>query len=544
LIDSLNQTEQSQSVPFPEYENDPVGFIRDVLEVPVLTQEQVEIAESIRSKQITNVQAANGVGKSWIASALTTWWVFSVGGLCITTAPSEQQVKEILWSEIRKLYSKNKHKLGGDAGVLFMRHTETARAYGFTSKDYDANAFQGKHAARQLLILDEACGISKEIDEAAESCVTGSENRILRIGNPIQNRTPFSAACARSHIRIPAWNHPNVAWAYEMCEDGIHRLKPDVAVKILNPNPINDDDLILPVAAWDDSLPRDVIPGAISVHWIETKARPKGEDSPFWISRVEGRFARASKRSLVPADWWYAARARYGARPFYWDALAKQQHWRYGLDVGDGGDNHALSGCRGPVVYFALEEVTKGDREDTSRAAALVWRHLRETGGVAAVDRMGVGAGALSEAIGLMRKEAMHGCSLVGYATQEREILNPAEKKQFKNRISRDAWSFREACRKGEIAIAPIPKSIEDKLVEQLEATEYDEDAQGRTFIEEKDDTKKKLDGESPDLRDGLLMCWNLRVAPMEEGSAVGKQRQSRAATDGFIGSGPSYRDY
>lgn len=232
-----------------------------------------------------------GLGKVSLQRWLSFGGCFALGGLAITTAPTRAQVEQILWHEIRQMYDKHRPKLGGDRNELSLKVSESARAYGFTSKDYDSNAFQGKHAEKLLLIQDESCGITEEIDDGFESCLTGSENRALRIGNPIQTNTPFQRHCARSHIRIAAWSHPNVAWAYELCADGVHRLKPDVAAKILKPEADRGDDPVLPQNEWPADMPRDRISGAISINWLEKIRAKKHESSKFWTTRVEGMFS-------------------------------------------------------------------------------------------------------------------------------------------------------------------------------------------------------------------------------------------------------------
>ena len=55
---------------------DPVGLIRYVEPDRVLTPEQVQILESVRDRKTTNVQAAHGVGKTWIAGWIVMWYVF------------------------------------------------------------------------------------------------------------------------------------------------------------------------------------------------------------------------------------------------------------------------------------------------------------------------------------------------------------------------------------------------------------------------------------------------------------------------------------
>lgn len=484
------------------YARDPIGFAFDVLGMAELTTEQRTILLSIRDNATTNVQAAHGVGKSLVSAIALTWWVFAVKGLAISTAPTRSQVEQILWSEVRKLYDRNRAKLGGSRNELSVKLTEHARAYGFTAKNYDSNSFQGKHAEKLLLIQDESCGITEEIDDGFESCLTGSENRGLRIGNPIEANTPFHRACAKSHIRIPAWDHPNVSWAYERCEDGMHRLKPDVAAKILKPEDQRGDDPVKPQSEWPPELPRDRIPGAISINWIEKVRAKKGEGSTFWQTRVEGLFSLDSQRSIIPRRSFQAARARYDADPAYWDELASRHPWKHGLDVGNGHDDHALSSWRGPVLYSIDKLATQGDDLDVSRAAAWGLATLKAKPGTIGVDKVGVGAGTLSELKGLLEAEGMDPESAFGVNFGASPEADPEDDETFiaANLKIELYWGVREELRRGELAIAPLGE-YEDELEEDWAASYYEEGGKGTTRMEDKEKTKKRLH-RSPDCGD------------------------------------------
>jgi hypothetical protein len=501
---------------FSRYAKYPVEFALEVLEIPDLTQEQRRILCSVRDRSETNVQAAHGVGKSFVSALLILWWVFAVQGLAISTAPTKSQVEQIIWGEIRKLYDRHKAKLGGSRNELSMRLDEHARAYGFTAKNYDSNSFQGKHAEKLLLIQDEACGITDTIDEGFDSCLTGAENRGLRIGNPVETNTPFQRACAKNHIRIAAWDHPNVAWAYELCADGIHRLKPEVAAKVLKPEEDRLDDPIKPQNEWPVDLPRDRIPGAISINWIEKVRAKKGEGSQFWKTRVEGMFAIDSTASIIPRSWFQSARARYDSNPAYWDAIAQRQSWRHGMDVGDGHDDHALSSWRGPVLYAVDKMATQGDSEDISRAAKWGFEALRDRPGTIGVDKIGVGAGALSELRGKLNEadkdaDTAFGINFGGAATYEPD--NDDDLFIPKNLKVELYWSLREAIRLGEVAIAPLGE-YEDELMDDLAGTYYEETPKGETQIEDKKKTRKRLH-RSPDLGDAVQYGW---MQPQESG--------------------------
>ncbi|MEO0935500.1 MAG: hypothetical protein AAFY21_17710, partial [Cyanobacteria bacterium J06641_2] len=421
---------------------------------------------------MTNVQAAHGVGKSFLAGTICVlWWVFACQGLCITTAPTKRQVEEILWREVRTGYDRNRLKLGGERGKTFVRVSANAYAFGFTAKSNDSNGFQGVHHDKLLVIIDESNGVSQEIDDGAISCATGAANRILRIGNPTEPGTPFESACKKSHIRIPVWTHPNVAWAYEKHKSGYHRLKPEVKDKIWQDDP---DQPIKPQEEWDKDLPRDIIPGAVSIGWIEKQRLEKGEGSVFWMGRVEGIFPQDNSASIIPVSYFIAARARYDANPEYWEAEAARRKHRYGLDVGDGVDFHSLSDWQGNLLRLVKKKATMGDRFDTDRAAGLAVGRAKENPGVIAVDRIGVGAGTLT--IILKQKYKAVGVNW-GESAKDKE--------SYANLKAEDFWLLREDMRKGDIAIAPLGE-IEDEVMEDLAGIHYEEMSNGKIKIEDK----------------------------------------------------------
>jgi hypothetical protein len=478
---------------YKQYLGDPVSFIEHELG-DVLTTEQKQICESLIHNRETNVQASHGCGKTHLSSRLALYWVLVVGGLCITTAPTKRQVVELLWGEIRKAHGKL--KLPGELGQTFLRITETARAYGFTASDTNSNAFQGIHHDYLLVMEDEACGISSDIDEGAESCATGENNRFLRVGNPIEVGGAFEKACKSSHIRIPVWNHPNVAWAYELNPDGMHRLQPAVAAAIgLDP----EKGTVLPQSRWPDWCPSDAIPGAVSIAWIEKVRAKYGEGSAYWQSRVEGFFPEDAAQSIIPRSYFLAARARYDEDPAYWDRQAAKHPCRFGLDVGDGGDSHALARWRGMVLYGVKEYPTKGDRMDVGRAEAIARNALEAYGGTVIVDRNGCGSGALS---GLLED----GLSAVGVHWGE-AAQEPA---LYLNSKAEDWWLLRESFRLGEIAIAPLGDD-EEMLMEDLSGVNYEQQSNGKIRIEDKAKTKKRLK-RSPNTGDAVVIGFRQPV--------------------------------
>lgn len=501
-----------------KFKDDPVGFSKFLGVIP--TPDQEKFLLSVRDNPETNVKAAHGVGKSIGSAVCVLWWVFAVRGLAITTAPTEDQVKQILWSEIRKIYDRNKHKLGGTRGELFVRRSETARAYGFTARNYDTNSFQGKHADKLLLIADEADGISEIIDDGFQSCLTGSSNRGLRIGNPLNKHSPFFKACNRVSITISAWSHPNVAWAYYPEEtidpNGkprvIHRLEPAVALDVLD-----NQGRVKPQDSWPPEFPRDVIPGAISLKWIEEIRQDKGEFSVFWQGRVEGEFPEESVEGIIPVGWLKAARDRYDSAPDYWDKKVLAAPWRLGVDVGDGGDCHAVSLWRGSVLYEVELYQTKGDELDTIRIADIVAERVKKLGGnyYAAVDKTGVGAGTLAR----LKQQGLfaRGCAFGESAEKPHE---------FANRKTELFWKLRDDLRLGKIAIAPLG-DVEDQMFEDLSAHGYTLSGRGGEDMIISCESKKKVRAKlkrSPDAGDAVIIGSSCPNPVYSEGVGISQQ--------------------
>lgn len=493
------------------FADDPVGFIKYFEPDIELTKEQIHILESLVDSQEVNVQASHGVGKTWLAAWIVLYFVFAVEGQALTTAPTFRQVKMLLWKYIRSNYDRHKVKLGGRRTTIKVEKTNDAFGEGFSTSNYDENTFQGSHSEKLLIVMDEANGISPAIDDGASSCLTGSDqNKILRIGNPVSNGTSFEVACKAGHIRIPVWSHPNVSWAYEKNTDGYHRLKPDIAQLILREesDPRRRKDPVKAQSRWDESLPRDRIKGAVSVQWIEKIRARKGEGSAYWQGRVEGLFPDVGGQAIVPQRWFLAARARYDINPYYWDDMNRNKPWSFGVDVGDGGDDHCVVGIQGNVVRIIDVIPTLGDRMDVINLAEIVAKkYLNVYGGTAGVDRTGVGSGTL----GWLLKNGYNawGAAFGEAAENKQDEDSKNEDGTFINWKAEAYWGLRDflAARGNDdiSAISPLGED-EEYLMDDLNGTFYEESDRG-TRMEDKKKSVARL-GRSPNGGDALCIAY------------------------------------
>lgn len=201
------------------WQKDPCKFFVDALDVRPehIWSKMREIAESVRDNRFTVVPAGHNLSKSYTAGRLAAWFMMSFPpATVITTAPSEKQVKEVLWREIRACVT-NAKLPGGLGGRLLTQKWDFQEesglkwfAIGFATKadtvTAEATAFQGYHNDNVLIIFDEAAGILKEIWTASQSLFTDKNVRFLAIGNPTSMMGEFANV-----VKDPKYNVINVS---------------------------------------------------------------------------------------------------------------------------------------------------------------------------------------------------------------------------------------------------------------------------------------------------------------------------------------------
>lgn len=261
-IDPLAITDRCQ--------RDPEFFVREVLgDTP--WKRQVEIFESIRDHRSTAVPSCHASGKSWTAGRAVLWFLYSFyGAKVITTAPTERQIRGILWAEIHRARRNSRAPLGGEPTLLSLKLAEDWYATGFTAPDWDPNRFQGYHAPHILVVVDEAAGISRALADQIDSLLSGGHARKLEIGNPVEAGTPFQASCESPHVHtlpISAFDTPNFT-AFGIGQEEIAS------------------------GAWEEKIGKAPLPhpDLITPQWVAERYQIWGPTSNAWKSRVLGQF--------------------------------------------------------------------------------------------------------------------------------------------------------------------------------------------------------------------------------------------------------------
>jgi hypothetical protein len=200
MLAMLENPEQQADEFITEYQRDPIGFMCDVLDVrpEFVWSKMREIAEAVRDNQFTAIKAGHGVSKTYTMARLALWFLLThYPATVITTAPTYNQVEEILWRELRDAYGNAKVPLGGNLTHTKLEFGDKWFALGLSTRidtvTSEATRFQGFHNENMMVIFDEAAGVMKEIWRAAQHLLTAGNFRFVAIGNPVEQFGDFMA---------------------------------------------------------------------------------------------------------------------------------------------------------------------------------------------------------------------------------------------------------------------------------------------------------------------------------------------------------------
>jgi phage terminase large subunit-like protein len=453
--DMLLATRQAFEPPKPprqaKYLADPVGWVGDRLG-EFLWSKQRQIAESVRDNRRTAVRSCHSAGKSRIASRIASWWVdvHPPGeAFVVSTAPTYAQVHAILWEEIRNAAKSAAAK--GDPlpgrvlqSDIWKLDDGTLVGWGRKPADTDEHGFHGIHRRYVLALIDEACGVPRQLWTAVEAITTGPGCRILAIGNPDDPNTEFGDVCKPGSgwntIGISAFDTPNFT---------------------------------------DEDVPEDLRPLLLDRDWVEDKRKRWGEESPRYTSKILGEFPEIGIDTLFPPSLIEAAQTR---------TLDPVGRSVLGVDVARyGTDRSVIYLRRGPVIRLFSEHSKLPTTETTGRVIAA----KRETqADEIRVDGVGVGAGVVDQ----LTEQGLPVLDMQAGA-------RATEPDRFVNQRAEWAWLLRDLLEAGDVDLDPH----DDELAAQLGALKFRYDSKGRIVVESKDEMRKR-GLPSPDRADAAIL--------------------------------------
>jgi hypothetical protein len=441
-------------------DGDPVAWIEQRLG-DRLWSKQAEIARSVRDHRLTAVHSCHGIGKSFIAARLACWWIAghpAGSAFVVTTAPTFEQVRAILWREIGRAHAKG-HLPGRVNQTEWWIGSELV-AFGRKPADSDEASFQGIHARAVLVVIDEAAGVPQALWHAATSLTSSEDSRVLALGNPDDPGSYFASVCK-----------PGAGW-----------------------NVIGVDAFESPNFT-DEPVPDELRPLLVSPTWVEERAAEWGTESPLYVAKVRGQFPDSTSDGVIPLSWVQRCR-RDPADPAVEAAWASLTPVELGVDVGAGGDRTVIYARRGPRASLAW----RGTTPDPGLVVGRVMEAIREHAPTRVkVDAIGIGwgiAGRLEE----LREEGGHDAEIVAV-----NVGDAARDPTRFPRVRDELWweVGRELSRTSGWDL----RAVDDTTVGQLIAPHYAPDSSGRIKVEPKADTRARL-GRSPDDADALLLAF------------------------------------
>lgn len=488
------------------YRTDPVGFAHNVSHV-TLTPDQEEILRSLPGR--VKVNAGHSVGKTFLAAVIVLWWYCTrPRSVVITTAPTQRDVIDLLWTEIRILALRAGLHLpfaGPRAPEIF--DTEEHSAKGYTSSTGDS--FQGRHRESMLFVMDECEGIDPIYWQTTDTMYKPEEDHAwLAIGNPVTTASQSYLEDLASgpdgkpkwkQFQLSALNHPNV-----------------LAQLAGKPPPVPNAVSLGQVQQWlkdwaEPIQPNDVKPA--DIQWPPGSGiwfRP----GPLFKGRVLGIRPTEGVDSVIGQQAWDNALIPKFTNEHCW---LHKFGITIGVDVAVYGDDYTAIHVRsGPVslyhearngwlpkrvanrvkelcvewsaIYNSWALIPTRPRLDARNVKVII---ELDGPGIAVFDR----CDGFGDWQGLKVAESSEMIDAVGrplYDTKRTELWFEGEKKMVE----------------GQMDLSRIPRVILDKLRVELMVPSYKLLSSGAVSVESKRDFKKRMAGKSPDNADALLVCY------------------------------------
>lgn len=480
--------------PLTQYQHDPVGFCRDILEIPEHTlrwsinpgydvhswdgtpDPLVTMLQALVDWKDVGVESGTGTGKSYtVAGGCVLWFLACwANSRVFTFAPKEDQLRLYIWTEIGKFWPKfQAHFPDASLTDLCIRmrggtdDSWGARGYsvGVKAGEDVSTKAAGMHAEHMLLVYEEMPGIPQPVLEAGENTCTGPHNLRIGVGNPnhrLDTLHKFCTSPGTVHVRMSALDHPNVVTGNE-----------------------------------------NLIPGATSATSINRRRIKYGETSPVYQSRVRGISPDQASDALIRLEWLEAAAVRYAAR-VKTNSIPRQQSGK-GVDVAN--SEHGDRAC---IVDFYGNAWTRVEAFQCPNSNALGRQVVLEMDGAdlkpehVGIDSIGVGAGTVNECRRLKKNVQALNASARPFentakAPDGQKYDWAADSNQFKNFRSQMYWQAREDLRTGQIDGPEDPE-----LWGELCAHTFVDEP--KTVVEPKDEVRERL-GRSPDKAEAFVLA-------------------------------------
>ncbi len=464
-------------VSIPMWQADPIVFFREVLTFdPDKWQE--EAARDLAHNPKVSIKSGQGVGKTGLEAALFLWFLTCFPyPRVVATAPTKQQLHDVLWSEISKWMSRSpllSMLLKWTKTYVYMAGNEK-RWFGVARTATKPENMQGFHEDNMLFIVDEASGVADPIMEAIFGTLSGENNKLLMCGNP----TKTSGAFYDSHTA-------------DRAQYKCH------TVSSMDSKRTNKDNIesLIKKYGWDSNVVRVRVRGEF----------PDQEDDVFIglsiIEQCSSKIYELSEDSFLPNIIFGVDVARFGS-----DETVIYRNVRGKLHIARHRRGQDLMATVGDIV--ALYHKTRKEFPDYKKRIYVN------------IDDTGLGGGVTDRLREVKREQHLSQLVVIPINAAEKietDTKDGKEAAEHYNNLTTHMWAaLKELLENKEIEIAD-----DGDTVAQLSSRKYFMSSNGKLQLESKEDMKKR-GFVSPDRADAAALSVYLGKIKKYSGNAPPK---------------------
>jgi len=498
---------------FAKYLNDPVGFAREVLGIELVPKQQEAITSILKPPYRTLIPSANEQGKSLLCACAVLWWHCTRLSIIVTTAPKYEQVRDVIWKEVRRLAANSKLAISFLPKACRIERNPDDFATGTTAKD--STSFQGQHGASLLFILDESTGIESEMFDAVEGMFSPPGHAILAPFNPTAMNTRVYTEMMYSErlrkgdhggwhvVRMSALDHPNIRAQLEGKPAVVeHAMRLDKFERLLKrwSRPVGCDledkqglhkstDIVWPPAWAADYCKR-------------TSQRPTWlRPGPMAEARLLGRYPTQGVDNVWSDGAWQSAIPEIGVDVAAFGSDFTAIHVRCGCCSLH---HEEINGQSEPDTMARLVELAKFYRDYYNTMLAGLPQSARE--GVRYISEYDIPLKIDNDGLGGTLSSFMladgYRVIRIGASSKALEELN------YPNRRSELWFATAEMAADDQVDFSRLPEEVIDNLHTQLMQVTWAFDSRGRRLVMPKDEMRQKM-GRSPDTGDACNLAYS-----------------------------------
>lgn len=240
----------------PLYKTEPNRFFEDILNFHA-DKWQKEAAYDLANSPKVSIRSGQGVGKTGFEAASLLWFLYSFDyARVVATAPTRQQLNDVLWSEVSKWQSRSQilSKLMLWTKTRISLRGFEQRWFAVARTATKPENMQGFHEDNMLFIVDEASGVADDIMEAILGTLSGENNKLLMCGNPTKTSGVFYDSHNRdkdlykrhkiSSLSSPRTNKENINSLIKKYGESSNVVR----VRVNGDFPIDEDDVFITTA--------------------------------------------------------------------------------------------------------------------------------------------------------------------------------------------------------------------------------------------------------------------------------------------------------